>query len=69
MYAAVHAAALRELGQPQAALAVLADRLDAIERTGGPETVLLAYCTLADVALDQGDQRRRAARAGGAPHP
>jgi len=58
LYAAVQAAALRELGQPLMALAVLADRLDAIERTGGPETVLLAYRTLAAVALDQGDQRR-----------
>jgi hypothetical protein len=46
-FAAVQAAALRELGQPSAALAVLADRLDAIERCGVPEVVLLAYRTLA----------------------
>jgi LuxR family maltose regulon positive regulatory protein len=57
-FAAVQAAALRELGQPSAALAVLADRLDAIERCGVPEVVLLAYRTLANVALDQHDERR-----------
>ena len=57
-FASVQAAALRELGQPSAALAVLADRLDAIERCGVPEVVLLAYRTLANVALDQGDERR-----------
>jgi LuxR family maltose regulon positive regulatory protein len=57
-FAAVQAAALRELGQPSAALAVLADRLDAIERCGVPEVVLLAYRTLANVALDQQDERR-----------
>jgi LuxR family maltose regulon positive regulatory protein len=57
-FAAVLAAALRELGQGSAALAVLADRLDAIERCGVPEVVLLAYRTLANVAMDQGDERR-----------
>jgi LuxR family maltose regulon positive regulatory protein len=57
-FAGVQAAALRELGQPSAALAVLADRLDAIERCGVPEVVLLAYRTLANVALDQNDERR-----------
>ena len=57
-FAAVQAAALREMGQPSAALAVLADRLDAIERCGVPEVVLLAYRTLANVALDQKDERR-----------
>ena len=57
-FAAVQAAALREMGQPSAALAVLADRLDAIERCGVPEVVLLAYRTLANVALDQNDERR-----------
>src|SRR6478735_1287689 len=57
-FAAVQAAALRELGQPSAALSVLADRLDAIERTGVPEVVLLAYRTLSNVALDQNDERR-----------
>jgi len=57
-FAAVQAAALREMGQPSTALAVLADRLDAIERCGVPEVVLLAYRTLANVALDQNDERR-----------
>jgi LuxR family maltose regulon positive regulatory protein len=57
-FASVQAAVLRELGQPSAALATLADRLDAIERCGVPEVVLLAYRTLANVALDQNDERR-----------
>jgi LuxR family maltose regulon positive regulatory protein len=52
------AAALRELGQPAAARAVLADRLDVIERGGEPDMMLLAFRTLADVALDLGDEGR-----------
>jgi len=58
VYAPVLAAALREQGEPAAALALLADRLDVIERTGAPDITLLAYRTLADAALDQGDERR-----------
>ena len=58
LVAPVLAAALRELGQPQAARAVLADRLDVIERSGGPDTILLAYLALEQVALDLGDERR-----------
>jgi len=57
MIAPVLAAALREFGQPDAARAVLADRLDVIERNGEPDTMLLAYRTLAEVALDRGDER------------
>jgi LuxR family maltose regulon positive regulatory protein len=58
LYAPVLATAMRELGEPGAALALLADRLDVIERVGMPDVVLLAYRTLADSALDQGDERR-----------
>jgi LuxR family maltose regulon positive regulatory protein len=58
VYAPVLAAALRELGEPGSALALLADRLDVIERVGAPDMILLAYRTLADAALDQGDERR-----------
>jgi LuxR family maltose regulon positive regulatory protein len=58
VYAPVLASALREQGDPVGALALLADRLDVIERVGAPDIALLAYRTLADVALDQGDERR-----------
>ena len=58
LYAAVLAAALLERDQPAAAQAMLAHRLDVIERIGLPDTVLLAYRTLAYVALSQGDERR-----------
>jgi LuxR family maltose regulon positive regulatory protein len=57
-YAPVLAAALREQGNPAAALALLADRLDVIERSSAPDLSLLGYRTLADAALDQGDERR-----------
>jgi LuxR family maltose regulon positive regulatory protein len=58
VYAPVLASALREQGESAAALAMLADRLDVIERVGAPDIALLAYRTLADVAMDQGDERR-----------
>jgi LuxR family maltose regulon positive regulatory protein len=58
VYAPVLAAALREQGDPAAALALLADRLDVIERSGVPDITLLAYRTLADAASDQGEERR-----------
>lgn len=57
LHAAVLAAALLERDQPAAAQALLANRLDVIERTGFPDTILLAYRTLAQVALCQGDER------------
>jgi LuxR family maltose regulon positive regulatory protein len=57
MIAPVLAAALRELGNAGAARAVLADRLDVLELSGGPETLLLSYLTLAKVALDFGEER------------
>jgi LuxR family maltose regulon positive regulatory protein len=57
LYASVLAAALLEHGDAPAARALLADRLDVIERAGMPDTILLAYRTLADVASDAGDDR------------
>lgn len=58
LHAAVLAAAMLERDQPAAAEALLANRLDVIERTGFPDTILLAYRTLALVALGSGDDRR-----------
>ncbi|HEY2346113.1 MAG TPA: LuxR C-terminal-related transcriptional regulator [Xanthomonadaceae bacterium] len=58
MFAAGYAAALVDRDQPEAARALLANRLDVIERTGFPDAILLAYRTLTYVALGQGDGRR-----------
>ncbi len=58
MFAAVLAPALLERGQPAAAQALLADRLDVIERTSFPDAVLLAHRTLTQLALDRGEVRR-----------
>ncbi|MBS0463041.1 MAG: AAA family ATPase [Proteobacteria bacterium] len=58
MFAAVLAPALYDLDQIDAALALLADRLDIIERTSFPDAILLAYRTLTRIALAQGDERR-----------
>lgn len=52
------AAALFLLDRPEQALATLAGRLDVIERTRSPDTVLLAYGTLAAVALRAGEEAR-----------
>ena len=41
-----------------AALAVLADRIDVIERTGMPDAMALAYRVLAESAFRSGDERR-----------
>lgn len=57
MFAAGLAAALFERDQPAAAQALLANRLDVIERTGVPDSVLLAYRTLASIAMSQRDER------------
>lgn len=57
-FAVVLAAAMLERDEPDAAQALLAHRLDVIERAGLPDTVLLAYRTLAYVAVAQGDERR-----------
>lgn len=58
MFAAVLAPALYDLDQADAAQALLADRLDVIERTSFPDAILLAYRTLTRIALAQGDERR-----------
>ena len=58
LHASVVAAALLEQDQLAAAHAVLANRLDVIERCGFPDIILCAYRTLARIALGQGDQRR-----------
>ena len=59
MMAALLAATVWERDQPGEAAAILADRLDVLERSGLPETVLLAYRTMARIA----GARRRAPRA------
>jgi LuxR family transcriptional regulator, maltose regulon positive regulatory protein len=58
LYAPVLATALLERDQHESARTLLANRLDVIERTGLPDTILLAYRTLARIALNQGDERR-----------
>lgn len=58
MYAAVLAAAAFERSQLDAAEALLADRLDIIERTSMPDAILHAFRTLARIALAQGDPQR-----------
>ncbi len=57
MFAPVMAAALFERDQPLVAQALLANRLDVIERTTLPDAVLLAYQTLARIAMSRGDDR------------
>ena len=57
-YASVLAQALLQVGRPDAARALLANRLDILERYGLPDNVLLAYQTLAHNALRRGDVRR-----------
>jgi LuxR family maltose regulon positive regulatory protein len=52
------AAAWYEQDQPEAAEALLAHRLDVIERTAMPEAIALAYLTLARVAFDRHDLER-----------
>jgi LuxR family maltose regulon positive regulatory protein len=58
MFAALLAAILFESNQAEAAQDVLANRLDVLERSGTPETVLLAYRTAARCALAQGMPHR-----------
>jgi LuxR family maltose regulon positive regulatory protein len=54
--AALHAAACWELDQPERATALLADRLDVLERGGLPEAVLLGFRTLARIAVAAGNE-------------
>jgi LuxR family maltose regulon positive regulatory protein len=63
LHASVVAARLLEQDQLAAAQAVLANRLDVIERCGFPDIILCAYRTLSRIALGQGDSTTRAERA------
>ena len=56
-FAPIMAAALFERDQLAAAQAVLANRLDVIERTTLPDVVLHAYRTLARIAMSRDDER------------
>ena len=58
MLAALLAAAVWELDRPQEAAALLANRLDVLERTGLPEAVLLGYRTAARIAAAEGAEHR-----------
>jgi LuxR family maltose regulon positive regulatory protein len=58
MLAALLAAALWERARPADAAALLADRLDVLERSGLPETLLLAYRTMARMATAEGAEHR-----------
>ncbi|GAB3097460.1 LuxR C-terminal-related transcriptional regulator [Lysobacter terrae] len=58
LHASVLAAALLQLDQPAAAEALLANRLDVIERCGFPDNILVSYRTLVYAALAQSDERR-----------
>ena len=58
MQASLLAAALWERDQPAQAAALLANRLDVLERTGLPETLLLGYRTLARIAVAEGAENR-----------
>lgn len=58
MLAALLAAALWERDRPAEAAAVLADRLDVLERSALPELLLLAYRTMARMAVAQGSEHR-----------
>jgi LuxR family maltose regulon positive regulatory protein len=57
MFAPLLAAAVYERDQPAAAQALLANRLDVVERTALPDALLHAYRTLARVAFSRGDER------------
>ncbi|MUV12925.1 LuxR C-terminal-related transcriptional regulator [Noviluteimonas gilva] len=52
------ACALFECGELAAARAMLADRLDVIERCGFPDHLICAYRTLARIAFSEGDVQR-----------
>jgi LuxR family maltose regulon positive regulatory protein len=58
MVAALLAAAVWELDRPTEAAALLANRLDVLERHGLPETVLLGYRTMARIAAAEGAEHR-----------
>jgi LuxR family maltose regulon positive regulatory protein len=58
MLGALLAAAVWERNQPAEAAALLANRMDVLERSGLPETVLLGYRTLARIAAAEGAENR-----------
>ena len=58
MLGALLAAAVWERNQPAEATALLANRLDVLERSGLPEAVLLGYRTAARAAAAQGAENR-----------
>lgn len=58
MVAAALASARWELGQADATQALLADRLDVLERSSLPEAVLMGFRTLARLACAAGSQER-----------
>jgi len=58
MLAAVLSGAVLERNQPALARALLANRLDVIDRSGTPDAILVAYRTLSDLALGEDDERR-----------
>ena len=58
MLASLLAAALWERDQPDEAGALLANRLDVLERSGLPEAVLLGYRTMARIAAAEGAEHR-----------
>jgi LuxR family maltose regulon positive regulatory protein len=58
MTATALAAAVWERNRPDQAAALLANRLDVLERAGLPETLLLAYRTLARIAAAEGGEHR-----------
>ncbi len=58
MLAALLAAAVWERDQPEEAAALLANRLDVLERSGLPEAVLLGFRTMARIAGAEGAEHR-----------
>jgi LuxR family maltose regulon positive regulatory protein len=58
MLAALLAAASWERDRPDDAAALLADRLDVLERSGLPEALLLGYRTMARMAVAEGAEHR-----------
>ena len=58
MLAALLAAAVWERQRPADAAALLAHRLDVLERSGLPEAVLLGYRTMARIAMAEGAENR-----------
>jgi LuxR family maltose regulon positive regulatory protein len=58
MMAAVLAAALWEMGGTREPRTLLASRLDVLERTGSPYAIILAYVTLAQLAMDSREESR-----------